>query len=123
MFSPINIISWNIRGLNNSIAARNLRDHIRENRVGIFCVQETKSEKHPGSFLNLDGYETSFQPSEGLSGGLVTGCKVSLFKCIALAQSKSWIWNCFINLTYKSRLNVVNIYSPLQLDKKEIVVG
>lgn len=122
MSSSISILSWNIRGLNNSVALRNLRDHITDNRATIFCIQETKIECCPSKqledFACSKGFEIVFQPSTGLSGGLVTGWDSKLVKCVALAQDTSWIWNCFVDLRVGGRMHVVNIYSPLHLDKK-----
>lgn len=122
MSSSISILSWNIRGLNNSVAFQNLKDHIFANGATIFCIQETKIECYPSKqledFVCSRGFGITYQPSSGLSGGLVTGWNLKSLKCVALAQETSWIWNCFVDLRVEGRMHVVNIYSPLQLDKK-----
>ena len=38
------MMTWNIRGINNSVAQRNLPDLVRSFKVDVVCVQETKCE-------------------------------------------------------------------------------
>lgn len=45
MMNLVRILSWNIRGVNNSVAQRNLRDLVGKSKAGIICVQETKREE------------------------------------------------------------------------------
>lgn len=67
------------------------------------------------------GYKMVFQPSLGNSGGMVTFWDTAEVECIALAQSKSWIWITVKVKRDDSRCHVVNIYSPLKLEyKKEL---
>lgn len=118
----INIMSWNIRGINNAVARRNLIELIRDSRGDIICIQETKSEvwtdeleKFVSSLVN---YRMTYQPARGLSGGLVTFWKHENLSRIAFAQSTSWIWITFRTLRSNTRLHVVNVYSPQKLDCK-----
>ena len=96
------IFSWNIRGINNSIAHRNFTDIVRRNRANIFCLQETKCGDNSLKWLKSLSVKGQFglssQPSEGLSDGLITGWDLRRFKCVGLAQSKHWIWNCLMEL-------------------------
>ena len=121
----LNIMSWNIRGIGNEVARRNLLDHIRLNRVGIICIQETKKEVWSRDLeIFLDkfvSYKKVFQPARGLSGGLATIWDSRGFVSIALAQSNHWIWNTFQSQNGGGKFHVVNIYSPLKLDSKRLL--
>lgn len=125
MTNQINFLSWNIRGINNSVALRNLRDQVKSNKVGIFCLQETKSENCPfyrmRSFFDMDRVDMLFQISEGFSGGMITGWDKKLVKCVALAKSSNWIWTCFASKGDDMKFHVVNVYSPQSLDKKRVL--
>lgn len=70
------ILSWNIRGINNSIARRNLRNLISANLPAVIFVQETKSadicDVLRDSIWDLNSHGWIISPSSGLSGGLLT---------------------------------------------------
>ena len=123
--NSIKVLSWNIRGLNNEVAKRNLRDLVIESKSSIVCVQETKiaewSQHHNPLQANKRNFEMVYQPSVGKSGGLVTFWDDSQVECIALAQCASWIW---LNLRTKREckaLHVINIYSPLKMKEKKVL--
>lgn len=120
--NSIKLMTWNIRGVNNSIAKRNCGEMVGKNKVGIICLQETKSVDwsiSPGRhFLRKDKYGMKYQPSEGSSGGLATFGDINILECIALAQFAHWIWITFRIKQDGSRVHLVNIYSPLQMIRK-----
>lgn len=92
----LRLLSWNIRGLNNSLSKRNLRELIYKYKVEVICLQETKIESWTvycrDSVLDSGQFGLAFQPSIGMSGGLATFWRLSHFKCVALAQATHWIW-------------------------------
>lgn len=122
MFSSTRIMSWNIRGVNNNIAKRNCRDLVGKSRANIVCLQETKSEDwiaSPGkSFLNEGKFSMHYQPSKGNSGGLAVFWENNLFKCVALAQARQWLWITLEAGEDGCRLHIINIYSALQIEDK-----
>lgn len=61
------------------------------------------------------------QPSRGLSGGLVIFWYLDRVKYVALAQSQYWIWVTLKLPHVDFRFHIINIYSPLTLDKKRIL--
>ena len=89
--NELRILSWNIRGVNNSIAIKNLKDLVNSSRADIICIQETKISywvnKQVNKYLDSSIFDFTQQPSVGLSGGLLTFWKISSVKCIALALS------------------------------------
>lgn len=123
----LKLISWNIRGMNNSVAKRNLQDLVRTNKVDIVCVQETKCEdklvleNRPP--LRQDFYGMAAQPSVGLSGGVATFWYLNSVKCMAIAQTRHWVWTTFRTIVGNGeRFHVINIYSPLSSTmKKELL--
>lgn len=122
----LKILTWNIRGINNKIARRNLQDIVRCNKVDIVCVQETKcgdwSDIGSKSPLAMETYGVAAQPSVGLSGGVATFWSLNIIKCVALAQTKNWVWITFsLASGEEGKFHVINLYSPLSLQlKKEV---
>lgn len=100
-------------------------DLMRETKADIVCLQETKCEEksrltkaYP---FSSERHSFALQPSMGLSGGLVTIWNLQNVQCIALAQSRCWIWITFATSNGLCRFHVVNVYSPLDLSlKKEL---
>lgn len=116
------ILSWNIRGINNEIARANLGDLIKDTKADVICLQETKCDdenrlkkSYP---FNTGFYGFVCQPSLGLSGGLVTLWSQNNVKCIALAQSRFWIWVTFSLTSGLGNFHIINVYSPLDLSLK-----
>lgn len=110
------LISWNIRGLNNAIAKRSVRELMDLHKVNIMCIQETKiecwSDRISSKVWDEDLYSWIGQGSIGQSGGLVSIWDQSFFKCISFAQDHSWIWTVLESLQDKRRINVINVYAP-----------
>lgn len=115
----ISLLSWNIRGINNSVAKRNLRDHVVKNKANIICLQESKFQQQGLSSFVLDKFKCSIQPSQGFSGGLITCWDSKEVEFVALAQAQDWIWTCFKSHAGNDKFHVVNIYSPHSFDKKK----
>jgi exonuclease III len=66
------IISWNIRGLNNPHKHDILKNMIRDNRLDIFVIQETKMLKDKVECLPIfKGRRIISNYYEGASGGMV----------------------------------------------------
>lgn len=72
----LRLISWNIRGLNNSLAKRNLREVVLKHKAEVVCLQETKIESgtvfQRNLVLDSDQFGVASQSSIGISGGLAT---------------------------------------------------
>ena len=119
----IKILSWNVRGINSSLAKRNLREVTGVNKANIVCIQETKSEHVKGKQLvfSSDNFGAVYQPSVGLSGGLATFWSLEFFKCLAIAQNRNWIWITLNVLEDGSRVHIINVYSPLALEGKRLL--
>jgi exonuclease III len=89
----INVLVWNIRGINSQAKWDALRDKIYETSPSIVCLQETKRESFNSSYLRkfcprfLNLFE--FAPSVGASGGLIIIWNGNLFSS-TLVSSNSW---------------------------------
>lgn len=109
------LLSWNVRGLNNSLAKRIVREFIGKYNFNILCIQETKVERWDDRVKNMTWdaniHGWACQNSRGLSGGLVTTWDKSHFRCLGFAQDKNWIWVLLESVQGKNRLNVVNVYA------------
>ena len=122
----VRMMTWNIRGINNNVARRNLQDLVRSCKVDVICVQETKCEDckifRSSCILSQVDYGMVSQPSVGLSGGIATFWYLANVKCVALAQAKHWVWNTFSLTTgLGGRFHVVNVYSPHSIAAKRVL--
>lgn len=121
----VRVMSWNIRGVNNSTAKRNCRELVVKNKPNIVCLQETKSENWAANmrryFLCKDKYEMCFQPSRGNSGGLAMFWDIGVLRMVALAQSQNWMWLTFEVKAGGHKVHLVNIYSPLAIEGKKLL--
>lgn len=46
------LLSWNCRGLNNSITSENIKDLCRKSRANLLCLHETKCSVWNNAFRN-----------------------------------------------------------------------
>ncbi|KAK1308285.1 hypothetical protein QJS10_CPA09g00724 [Acorus calamus] len=118
-------LSWNIRGLHDLDKQRALADVIKEQRVEVCCIQETKFEVLETSVLRAVGgdrlSEMVVKNAVGSSGGLLTvwdgvhweavDSKVGTFSVSVLLRCKSsgWSWICS------------NVYGPADGSGREIL--
>lgn len=121
----VKIVTWNVRGINNNIARRNLGEVKRATKADIICIQESKCDSWEISmrrFPNLgENCGVAEQPSVGNSGGLATIWNQEAIKCIALAQNRYWIWTTFTHAQSKGNFHVINVYSPVLLNLKRLL--
>ena len=78
----LRIISWNCRGINNSITRRKLRSIIRDTHANFICLQETKCDNwntlQQDSIWDSKMHEWITVDSVGLSGGLAMSWDTSV---------------------------------------------
>lgn len=81
------ILNWNIRGMNAFRKTQILIDILKDNRVDIVAIQETKKETFSDRTLrSLSSYIDTWEwlPSRGRSGGILFGCpssKIHILQC------------------------------------------
>lgn len=84
----LNILCWNVRGLNDPDKWDLVYNKIEESACSIFYFQETKKESCDLAFLHkfapkrFDCFE--FCPSEGASGGIIVGWMSRMFTCVTI---------------------------------------
>lgn len=69
------LLTWNIRGINNTIARKNLRAIARQLNPWVMVIQETKCDTLSDSMKTSiwdDSHDWLFSPATGQSGGLAT---------------------------------------------------
>lgn len=83
------LLSWNIRGINNLMALRGVRELTGKNKVNILCLQETKCVSGDKVIRNgiwvVDSHGWIIQNSEGLSGGMLVSWLYTNFSCKSFA--------------------------------------
>jgi exonuclease III len=120
MNRTIHIMDWNIRGVNSIENCEDLANKISQSNPSITCLQETKKDIFDNTYLRkfclrrLNKF--AYQPSNGLSGGIITIWNGSLFYGTILSQSR-------FQISVKLRCNasheilyVTNVYAPCDTD-------
>lgn len=113
MADNINILVWNVRGLNARARRNVLREVCADARVSLVCVQETKLDViSPFLVSEMLGSRFSsyvYLPSTGASGGILLACRGPELSCMPhhcgrfsvtamiteVAQQRNW---CFTSV-------------------------
>ncbi|GMJ15906.1 hypothetical protein HRI_005259800 [Hibiscus trionum] len=112
-------ITWNIRGIGSDSKISGLRALVREHRVEMLLIQETKMGDLSVDFIRKFWYDDFFDfvysPSEGRSGGILTIWDKSVFNL-----EDSTVNNNFLRLSgywrnVEGKVAIVNVYSPCNL--------
>lgn len=122
----INVLVWNIRGINSQNKWDAIRATIGGSAASIVCLQETKRESFDPAYLSkfclrhLNHFE--FSPSSSASGGLIVIWNSNLYKgSLVLLNSFSVTvkFECFIS---EKSFHLTIIYGPAQaLDKAAFI--
>lgn len=108
------IISWNIRGMGNTVKKRFLCKLIKERGPDIVMVQESKIERFEKSVIqrlwgNAD-VEFAESGSDGSSGGILTMWKANVFKSTSRIVHSNFI---LLTGTFQGfECVLVNVYAP-----------
>ncbi|KAK1403676.1 hypothetical protein POM88_003281 [Heracleum sosnowskyi] len=112
----LKLLSWNCRGVHNTVSRGNIKELVRKHRVNILCLQETKCEVWDdllkNSIWDCGSHGWIVQSSVGFSGGFICSWDSSEFSCIGLAQNQNWIWTQLKHLSSQVYKNIINVYSP-----------
>jgi endonuclease/exonuclease/phosphatase family metal-dependent hydrolase len=109
-------MDWNIRGVNSIERCDDLANKISQSNPSIICLQETKNESFDSTcirkFCLRRMNQFAYQPSIGLSGGIITIWNGSLFSGTIISQTR-------FQITVKLQCNisqdifyVTNVYAP-----------
>lgn len=117
------VVSWNVRGLNDSSKRFTVRDVISKVRNVVVCLQESKVRQVSGSFLHsLAGSfidKRVFVEANGASGGLITCWSSRVFACHEVIVRRYSITALLTLLSNGTRFFVTNVYGPPTWDRKE----
>lgn len=115
------ITSWNVRGLNNKIAIKNVRKLLKESKANILFIQETKrgdwSDRGIDELWNFADHGWVVVNSIGAARGLLVSWDKQMFKLLVVESSKRWIW-CKGELPSGIIINLINVYGPHDLEEK-----
>lgn len=118
----MNILVWNVRGINSQMKWDALRDKILESKASIVCLQETNREFFDEAYIkkfcprHLDKFE--FFPSEGASGGLLIVWNSRWYDGLLLVANSYSITVKLRCLLSGRSFHLTNIYGPSTPDKK-----
>ena len=123
MDTNLNILNWNIKGINDRDKWLALKDKIQETNCDVICIQETKREifdsRYLQNFCNRSLRKFDLYPSTGASGGIITIWKDSTFQGETLFKNE---FSLSIRLTSKlsgEHMILSNIYGPCIPEKRE----
>jgi exonuclease III len=89
----LNILVWNVRGLNARCRRDNLRLVVNDHNVSVLCVQETKLSVIFSFDLNamLDNCFSSYDylPAIGTCGGVLIACRSPEVRCHSFRRDPS----------------------------------
>lgn len=111
-----NILSWNVRGLNDLAKRRCIRSVVSTFNRSVVCLQESKVNFVSQSFLrsccgsSID--RCQFLPAVGASGGLITCWNSKIFSCSEVLIRKH---SLTLLLTYSASgkcFYLTNVYGP-----------
>ena len=107
------LISWNIRGLNNPHKQDNIKNIIRDNKLDIVLIQETKMLKDEiEGLLVFKGGKIIGNDLDGASGGMAVYWND---KCIArelIYENRNMMNIIFTNSKDGSTWVLTNVYTP-----------
>ena len=111
-----NVLSWNIRGINDPLKWPHIRAKIVESDASFICIQETKRTSFDNTFIK--GFapkrfdQFAFVPSDGASGGLLTLWSSKAFAGQVVLQDFCGLVISFTSLQSTDSFILTNIYGP-----------
>lgn len=117
------ILNWNIRGMNAFRKRQILTDMIKDNKVDIVAIQETKKEDFKDRTLrSLSSHINTWTwlPSRGRSGGILFGCPSSK---ISIVEYHKHTFSITLILECKSsqmRWMYTIVYAPIDKQLKKL---
>lgn len=112
----INMLVWNVRGLNARSRREALRSLVSDSRASIVCIQETKlSAITPFTIASMLGGSFSwfdYLPAEGTRGGILIACKSPDVSCVRLHGGRHSLTISAQIQGHDSPWTLTNVYGP-----------
>ena len=106
------IITWNIRGLNSSHKLDIVQNFVREKKLDILLLQETKMEKERAEKIkSFNEYYLKASSSEGASGVTVMLWKKSYLLGFFLNESNHFMMVKITSINQNYEWYIVNMYA------------
>ena len=107
------IITWNIRGLNSSHKLYIVQNFVREKKMDILLLQETKMEKERFEKIKyFNEYCLKASILEGTLGGTIILWKKSYFLGFVLNERKHFMMVKMTSINQNYEWYIVNMYAP-----------
>ena len=116
------IITWNIRGLNSSHKLDMVRNLVREHKLAILLLQETKMEKERAKKIkSFNDYCIKASSSEGASRCTMVLWKKTYFSGTILNGSKNFMVEKITSIDQNKFWYIINMYAPnLKNSRKKV---
>jgi exonuclease III len=124
---PYNILSWNVRGLNNAVRQQEIKQVIISCRPDLVCTQESKMERIDAIVVrNTLGPDFdnnfAFLPAIGTKGGVSIAAKLSLLTLQNLVLTNHTVSVKVVDSRFNDEWMITGVYGPQgSLDKKMFI--
>lgn len=120
----LNILNWNIRGINSSRKRQILKDHLSQHKIDIVLIQETKKENFSNRILKTISSKLDlwhWLPARGRSGGILFGGDSNKIKILACHLHRFCLDIHFENKIDSTVWQLTIVYGPvIRTLKKEL---
>ena len=107
------IITWNIRGLNNSHKLDIVQNFVREKKSDLLLLQETKMEKERAKKIkSFNEYYLKASSLEGALGGTIMLWKKSYYSSFVLNERKHFMVVRITSINQNYEWYIVNMCAP-----------
>lgn len=121
----IALLSWNVRGSCSARSKRMIKDVVLEHKINLFCLQEIMCSRWDSISVTAIWKNSNCEwldlPANGLSGGLIYVRNKSLYKLEEASKGANWIRCKLLDLSDDTVLQVVNVYSPQDINSKKLL--
>ena len=114
--NDLELVCWNVRGLNNPAKRKAVREFISSVKCNIVCLQETKlqvlTQFKLRSFLTANLYNHAASPSDGASGGILVAWDSTMVTGQPVSTHKYHVTVSFSSTTTNVSIVITSMYAP-----------
>jgi exonuclease III len=116
------ILFWNIRGLGGEGRRKQLREMMADQRIDVVCLQETIKEDFNQwelrALCDQGNFSWNWTPARGHSRGTLVGVKQGDLDAVEMDAEEFFSSIKIINRCDNFEWEVINVYGPVQHEKK-----
>lgn len=119
----LNILNWNVRGLNHTIRRQALRELVTSTRATVVCLQETKLQMIDDGIVretlgNQFVSNYTFLPARDSKGGILIAATESHFSIISAFKTTNTLTTVIQMLDDGEEWSMTGVYGPQRKRRK-----